>query len=189
MNVFAYCAASFRESVRRAAGVMPLLSPPCVAETFDPALLAGRDLIYFKLHGLPGEVYWYGDDWLTALRLDQIQAADLTGAMVFVANCFGLTDAGEPDVMVQALLDAGARAVVAGAGENWGALRGVTGPDLLGQWMRRWMRLRFAPALALQLARVRVRVRLRRGGLRWDERKALEDALEFKLLDLANRAT
>jgi len=182
MNAFAYCDASFERSVLRAAGVVPLLSPPCVADTFDPALLAGRDLIYFKLHGLPGEIYWYGDGWLTALRLDQIQAADLTGAVVFVANCFGLTDAGEPDVMVQALLDAGARAVVAGAGENWGALRGVTGPDLLGQWMRRGMRLRFTPVLALRVARMRVRVRLRRRNLSWDERKALEDALEFRLL-------
>lgn len=91
MRVFAYCCASFEETTWRAAGVEPLLSPPVTAETFEPRWLEGPgwspaisrrvgqagawqseawELIYFDLHGWPGEACWRGDDGLVALTAE-----------------------------------------------------------------------------------------------------------------------
>lgn len=168
MRVFAFCAASFVNSVRRAAGVEPLTCPPTTLETFDVGTLAERDLIYFKLHGLPGEPYWYGDGWVTALSAEQIQRADLSGAVVFVANCF-LPES----PMLEALLSAGASVVIGGPGENYAAPDAVQGADLLGLTVRRCLQVGLNPKTALVIAR-----RL----LRWHKQDmATRDALAFQL--------
>jgi len=157
MRTFAYCAASVRDSVLQAAGVQPLLSPPVTAETFHPSLLEGYDFIYFKLHGLPNEIYWYGDDWITALRADQILAADLTGTVVFAANCHL---ANGP--MLDALLRAGARAVVGGPGKNYAKKHAVYGADVLGRTFRRLVAAHLSPNTAFRLARLMARTHFRR---------------------------
>ena len=131
MRVAAFCAASFKKSVRRAAGVEPWLSPPGIMKSFRPSLLGGHDFIYFKLHGLPDEVYWYGDNWVTAMSAEQITHARLNGAAVFVANCFF---AGGP--MMQALRMAGAGPIIGGAGTNYAAETALAGADILGFWVR-----------------------------------------------------
>ena len=103
-------------------------------ETVTAGDLEGYDVLVFKLHGLPGQPYWYGDDWQTALTAETVRAANLDGAMVFAANCHAITPRGKAGEMVQALLDAGARAVVAGAGQNLASNWRMVGADLLGRW-------------------------------------------------------
>ncbi len=188
MRTFALCAASFADSVRRAAGVEPLLSPPVDVQLFDGLQVEGYDFYYLKLHGLIGQAFWYGDDWLTTVRADQIRALDLEGAVVFAANCYlyEYDPSGRSvqpwGAMFQALCSTGARAVVGGGGKNFGALRRVTGADYLGMAFRQAYKLGFSPARAFAFARARVGLRLRaRVGLSGGERAAIKDALMFKI--------
>ena len=137
MDVFAYCAWSMRESVRQAAGVAPMTCPPVSALEFEPGWLRGHDFVYFKLHGLRGQPFWYGDEYQTAVTASQLRSADLAGAVVFVANCHL-----EGSAMLAALLEAGAKAVIGGPGANYALKYGVNGADLLGLWLRREARTR-----------------------------------------------
>lgn len=151
MKVFAYAAASFGQSVRIAAGIRPLTCPPMNAEHFDPIWLQGCDFLYFKLHGMPDQPYWYGDEFQTALTAKQIQRADLSGAVVFVANCY-LADS----PMLAALLDSGARAVIGGHGKNYARSTLVDGADMLGMWLRRMLRLGIPLEAAFRIAKKRI---------------------------------
>lgn len=152
---------------------MPVTCPPVTAETFDLPLLENCDLIYFDLHGLPGAGFWQGDGRIVALNDWQIRQAELAGAVVFATNCH-LGDDNSP--MLDALLDAGARAVIAGAGRNWAPEKSIAyGAGLLGMWVRRGLEMRMAPEQALALAKTRVRL----SGLL--NQQATEDTLKFKV--------
>lgn len=132
LNVFCYSAESLKLSAATVSGVEPITSPPSSLGTFDPKQLEGRDLIFFKLHGLAGQPYWYGDGAITAISAEQIQSVKLDGALVFAENCFGLESP-----MPQALLSAGAAAVVAGGGINLAGISVPGGADLIATWWRR----------------------------------------------------
>jgi hypothetical protein len=185
MRVFAFCARSFQYSVAKAAGVEPLLSPPVEAfgengPEFNPRWVSGYDFLYFKLHGITAQPFWYGDDMITAVTAEQIASSDLHGAVVFVANCntWDPTRPGSPREqapMLIALLRAGARAVVAGPGPNYGKSRGIYGADLLGINFRRFLQF-FPIEQAFELAKVPVKLAARR-----DPQAA--DALDFRLFD------
>ena len=185
MRVFAFCAASFKQSVTKAAGVEPLLSPPVEAfgangPEFNPRWLSGYDFVYFKLHGLVAQPFWYGDGMITAITAEQLQSADLSGAVVFAANCntWHPSRPGSPyrqAPMLLALLQAGARAVVAGPGENYARARGIYSADLLGLNFRRFLQF-FPVEQAFELAKVPVKI-----ASRTDPR--IKDALEFQLFD------
>lgn len=181
MRIFAACAASYEESVRRAAGVPPVLSPPLEMDTFDPEAWSGYEFYYFKLHGLPNQPYWYGDRWLTAVSDVQLRQVDMEGALVFVAGCNLF--AGEPPTgpMLEALWAAGAAAVVGGMGENFGARRAVVGADALGINIRRLVQMGARPGMAFRLAMRRLEL-LFPWRMDEEERKAHEDALGFRLL-------
>jgi len=156
MKVVAYCAASFRESVTRAAGVTPFLSPPYTTNTLQRAAFVGVDLVYLKLHGLPGQPFWYGDDLVTAVSAEVVRGLALTGVTVFVANCHLFeqrADGIQPSPMLEALRTGGALAVVGGPGENYAKSSGLHGADLLGCYFRRSMRLGLVPGLAFRIAR------------------------------------
>lgn len=168
MKTFAYCAHSFEQSTKRAAGVQPLLSPPSTIDTFEPAWLESHNLIYFKLHGLPGQPFWYGDKWVTALSTDQIRSCDLTNTIIFVANCY-LPES----PMLQALLDAGAKAVIGGPGQNYARPNSVDGADLLGLYVRVLLQLGFSAAMALRFAKTRLHLK------RKD--KETKDTLAFRI--------
>lgn len=165
MRVFAYCAQSFVEATRAAAGVEPLTCPPISVKDFTAGKLEGYDLLYFDLHGAPGEPFWFGDNKIYALSAVQVLQNDLRGppddpgqgCVVFAANCY-LADEDSP--MMEALLDAGAQYVIGGDGKNWGPKRGwLYGAPLLGLWLRRWMRIGLSPLRALGLAKKSVRLR------------------------------
>jgi hypothetical protein len=180
MRIFAYCCLSFSESVQKATGVVPVTCPPLSAfggqglDRFPVCALEGHDLIYFKLHGLPGQPYWYGDDMTSAVTSDQLRAADLSGTVVFVANCHlwhrGKKGKGQP--MLDALLDAGAEAVVGGGGENFGKRTKVYGADLLGKWFVMAYRLCGSALTSFYVAKARVSL---------EDDFGAQDALGFKL--------
>ncbi len=132
MNIFCYSAESLKLSAATVSGIEPLTSPPLSLESFDPKQLEGHDLIFFKLHGVAGQPYWYGDSAITAISAQQIASVKLDGALVFAENCFGLESP-----MPQALLAAGAAAVVAGAGVNLAGISVPGGADVIATWWRR----------------------------------------------------
>ncbi len=172
MRVLAYCAQSFEHSVKRAAGVKPLLSPPVTMDTFNPTWLEGYNLVYVKLHGLPNQPFWYGaistEISCTALSADQVRQANLTDTIVFVANCY-LPES----PMLQALLDAGAKAVIGGPGQNYGRPHSVDGADLLGLFFRYFLTWGLPTSTALRAAKLRLRYK------RKD--KATKDTLAFQI--------
>ena len=191
MKVFAYCAQSLAHSVKRAAGVIPLTSPPLTMETFSPSLLDGHRLIYFKLHGRPRQPFWYGDK-VTALSADQLRQANLQGSIVFAVNCHL-----PQSPMLQALFDGGAEAVIAGPGTNYAWSYSVDGADLLGMTVRRLLSTGLSPRLAFETARVqlqaslawttaRLESRRRRPHARTeflrDRERALRDTMDFRLV-------
>ena len=184
MKVFAYCAAEFQHSVTKAAGVQPLLSPPATAEIFHPSWLERYDFLYFKLEGLPEEIYWYGDNWITALRATQILAADLRGTVVFVANChlFQTNNGHHPtSPMLAALLAAGARAVIGGSGKNYAKRHSVHGADRLGRTFRHLLQLGLPPYIAFRLALAWLHLSFNfRSHQSAKERLADQDTLEFR---------
>lgn len=172
MKVFAYCCESFKGGTRKAAGVEPVTCPPSWAGEFDTSQLEGNDLIYFDLHGAPRNDQWYGDHDIVALTASQLARVDLQGTIVFALNCF-LADEESP--MLDALLEAGARYVVAGDGRNYAGTKRLFGASLLGLWFRRLLEL-VGPLKALALAKRRVRLNLIKG----KRKEEASDTLAFR---------
>jgi len=187
MSVFAYCCASFAKSVRKAAGVQPVLSPPTTWKEFVPDVLTGRSLIYFKLHGLPNQSWWYGDDWTTALHADVFRTLKLKGTIVFVANCYL-----EESPFLDALLSTGAT-IIGSSGPNYAEADGITGADLLGYTIRVALERHARPSAALhagklallgRIATMRSRVKRLSGDRRTEFEARIhanEDTLQFRI--------
>lgn len=156
MEVFAYCAKQFERSAQKASGVKPLTCPPVDSTYLEafPHYLEGNDFIYFDLHGRPGAPYWLGDDGHFALNARQLGKIDLSGAVVFATNCYLGND---DSPMLDALLAAGAKYVIAGSGPNFAPARSLAfGAGLLGLWVRRFLTLGMGVSTALSLAKKRV---------------------------------
>jgi hypothetical protein len=180
MNVFAYCAASFEETTRRAAGVEPVTCPPVSAEHFEKSWLEGRGFCYFDLHGVPGGICWYGDEGIVALTATQILRCDLTGVIVFATNCY-LADEESP--MMDVLLEAGARYVIGGPGRNWAGSHLMYGAGLLGWRFRQLLDLQYHPLRAIAVAKRWVRLALVANRLlgKKEQVQAEEDTLAFRI--------
>ncbi len=155
MKSFCFAAKSFEKSAAAMAGVKPLTSPPITFRSFDPQLLEGYDLLFFKLHGLARQPYWYGDGFISACSADQLRTAELSGALVFAANCFG----GAESPMVKALLEAGAAAVITGEGLNYAGTNRLDGADVIGLAWRWLMKAGFTAEAALKLGKTAAKVR------------------------------
>ena len=173
MDTFAYCSASFRRFVTRAAGVHPTTSPPTTMATFDPALLQDRDFVWFKLHGLEGQPFWYGDNYATALSAAQLSTADLEGAVVFVSNCWLAGLSNEPGPMLRALADAQPRAIIGGSGPNYTIPGRLQATDLLALYVRAFLQIGFSARMALRMGKLRLMLK------RQD--KITADTLAFRL--------
>lgn len=198
MRVFAYCAQTFAEATAKAAGVAPITCPPESAASVIPAGLAGYDLLYFDLHGEPGRAEWYGDGGLVALTADQIRSANLAGAVVFATSCFLAPDQPErsghwsqvlpplaESPMLDALLAAGARCVVAGAGQNLAGGRTVAGAHLLGEVFRLALGAGADPHFALRVAKASVFVDGALGSQ--VHKRAAADTLQFEIFERLER--
>lgn len=185
MKIFAYCTEVAGMSVAKATGVYPLTSPPLTATTLDSKMLEGYDLLYFRLHAFKGGERWYGESlevaslpkavrgvalkrWPALDRLHFVMA-DLGGAIVVLANCYG---ASSP--LVQAMYKAGASVVIAGSGPNYAAGNRVMGADLLVQQVIRGLQAGKNIKKALRWARMRLLLTA------W--RKPDRDALGFRII-------
>jgi len=173
---FAFCPPSQRWAVRHAAGVEPLTcppyhyapsppppSPPRLRDSgegnalpsargevlpFDPALLRHQSLLYFSLHGIPDQPYWYGDNHTTAMSVDAFRNLDLSETVVFVANCH------LPDTpFLAAILACNPLFLAGGKGENFTRGHSLVGAHLLGYLFRLALQLRIPPAHALAMAK------------------------------------
>jgi hypothetical protein len=172
MKIVAFSTAAGAAATLDATGVMPFTFPPLTADRFDPDWLAGCELIYVHLHGMPDQPYWYGDQMMTAIRHEQIEAAQLNSAIVFVANCYGANSR-----MVQALYQAGASAVIAGPGKNFTVEGAVRGADLLGKNFIGYLKNGLTVEAALAEAKNSIRLRALLSEL---ERDALEFTIQSK---------
>ena len=179
MNTFAYCSRSLRRFVRRAAGASPTLCPPTTMATFDLSSLSGRDLVWFKLHGIQGQPYWYGDNHTTALSARQLARADLEGAVVFVSNCWLASDDGTHSPMLRALAKANPRAIIGGPGKNYTLANRLGATDLLALYLRWFLQVGFTPYNALRMAKVRMVLKHQRHDVHMHP--ATADTLAFRL--------
>lgn len=148
MRTVSLAARQWYASTWIASGARPIAAPPLTMATFDPKVLSGTDLLYVCLHGLPGQPYWYASDWSSAVSAEQIQAADLRGAICYLAGCFG------QGPMTDALLAAGAAAVVGDADATWAGYVLPTGSNALGRRFVRELRAGAPVKAALDAAKV-----------------------------------
>ena len=154
INVLAYCIIQAAEAVRKALDVEPLTCPPTHGLT--PGDLSGRDLVYIRLHGSPQfPGVWFGEDEsgsrFPALTIEDVRAADLSGAVVIAASCYG-ADSEFP----AAFYAAGAALVVAGSGPNFAAGNRVIGADLLAQTVLKSLAAGIKPEKSVTLAKARL---------------------------------
>lgn len=147
MNVLALSAREFRMGTALAAGAWPVAFPPGRADTFDPRLLEGRELIYVCLHGLANQPYLYGDRFETALSTDQVRTASLGGAVVYMAGCYG------DGPVAEAFLSAGASCVVGDRDLTWAGAWWPMGSNRLGRLFVRELRRGGSPLAAYRRAR------------------------------------
>lgn len=88
------------------------------------------DLLMVFLHPSADGQAWENDQHQVVATVEQVRAWPLQGAVVFLGVCYGL----ENTAMQEALFQAGARAIVAGPGANFGGSQGVlAGADILAK--------------------------------------------------------
>jgi len=151
-----------------------LSSPPWRAQDVSPGMLWGYDVIYIDLHGFQGKDQLYSLEGGAALSGETVRAADLRGTVVVATTCH-LPETG----LIDAFLDAGATAVVGGAGDNRGAPRGalwLAGAQLLARFTIERLQQGWPVESALVMAKHCVRLSPWRL-LGW---RAALDALEFR---------
>lgn len=173
MRVFAYCTLTAVDAVRRATGVEPHTSPPYTPETIWPELLAGYDLLYFRLHGMPAfPGWWFGEDRggaHLALTASKVPDLHLAGATVVIGSCYG-----DESEFVKAFKAAGAAAVIAGGGTNYAWAKRVAGTDKLVQGIIRHMERGDDAKAAL--------ARAKRSMVATAWRRADRDAMRFRIV-------
>jgi len=199
---FAYCSPSQCWAVSHAAGVDPLTCPPYHyapppsppppppspqllsaggegrggGQLFDSALLRHRKLLYFSLHGIPGQPYWYGANHTTAMSTAAFHDLDLSDTIVFVANCH------LPQTpFLQAILDCNPLYLVGGQGVNFTRGHSLVGAHLLGYLFRLALELRIPPAQALAMAKYTLTART--GALQEDAKRLKNRSAKRRLLD------
>lgn len=176
MRILAYVDLRYQNATRRVVGseAIILTSPPIGAADVNAEWFEDQDLIYLDLHGRSSSVYlWSGPSGLSpALGLRTVQTMRLGKAVVFSTTCY------LPETQfVDAFLKAGALAVIAGEGQNWGTQERISGAQELALHLIRYMETGKPVKVALQMAKRRLRYSLSRVR----DRQAAEDALEFKL--------
>lgn len=148
MKIYALAARQYRFATWLATGVRPQTSPPLELATFDYHAMDGADLVYVCAHGLGGQPFWYGDRLVSLASADQVRRAWIPGSIAYIAGCFG---AGP---MTDALLEAGADAVIADENVNWSGLFLPRGSNGLGKILVSLLRRGLAAGDALEVAKV-----------------------------------
>lgn len=108
-ETFVYSTKAWQRAAALTTWRIPITSPPVTAKTFQPSWMEGKRLLIFKLHGYRDDPCWYGlgraGKKPIALTPALVASADLTGAIVIAAVCYGAAS-----VMQEAFFAAGARA-------------------------------------------------------------------------------
>ncbi len=156
MNIVAICGASFATATESVVGVKPLTSPPMFDSEFNKEMVGHPDVLYLHLHGQPGDPYLLGDLGV-AVTADQLRGCNLNDTIVIALSCY-VGEVGHP--VLEALLDAGARYVIAAPGENFTGRSMVIGADVLAREFLHWIGWKVTAKHALSLAKTRVRTEL-----------------------------
>ena len=150
MNVFAYGLASARGSIRKMIGSDHIeTSPPVASHSFEVRWTDHLDVLFIKLHGEEGSPRWFDDFYNPALNVNHVRQMRLKGTVVFVSNCW-LPES----PFLEALLAAGAKAVIGGSGVNYGGIDDMGGADLLGAYWLKAYEKGASPKAALRIAKV-----------------------------------
>lgn len=170
MKTIAITVKSFARTTRKIVGedadVLPaggiLLWP-------DPAIY---DVVLLFLHPRADGLAWVDDAGLDVLTVEDVERLPIAGSVVFVGACYG----SENTALLDALWKAGAKAVIHGAGLNYGGSDNtLAGADVLASALinalRMGMPLQLAWAIARKIALI-ASIRHTPGA---------EDALEYKL--------
>lgn len=143
MRTYALAARRFWLSTAFAAGARPRVASPGL----DAREMDGADLVYICVHGLHGQPYWYDDTFATVLSAEQLRQARIPGAIVYLAGCYGIGP------MSEALLEAGAAAVVADRDINFSGFWLPLGSNALGRLFVKELKAGHAVGAALNDAK------------------------------------
>ena len=179
MQILAYCDVRYQKATREAVGegALILTSPPIFDATLAREWFEGHDLIYLDLHGQPQSVYLYSGEsqQYAALSLEKARSLPLTNAIVFATSCY------LPETkFIDTFLQAGAAAVIAGQGKNYGGKQRMGGAQILAQhFIELKSKMRGLP-LEVLLSEAR-----RKTMTFWNRRNPdIQDAMDFSLWKL-----
>lgn len=134
---------------------------------------AQYDLVMVFAHPSADGRAWVDDDGQVVVTAEEIAGFPLHGAVVYLGVCYGL----ENEALIDALFEAGARAVIAGPGENYGGQGGVmAGSDVAAGALRAGLQMGLGISAAWGLARMYAMVASLVGV------PGAGDALEFELI-------
>lgn len=154
MRLYAYCAASMRESVLAATGVEPDTCPAPDGRPFNPARMMGHDVVVLKFHAAtPGDNVWLGDEGTPALSVAHFARLRLEGTVIVAQTCYM-----PASPFLAAMLGTGA-GVIGGHGLNQGGISQMVGSDWLVHYLIDGLKMGMDTAWALRYAKARTVLR------------------------------
>lgn len=170
MRILAITVKEFAETARRIVGPDADVLPAGGVLVWPQA--ARYDLVLFYLHPRADGQAWVDDAGKDVLTVEDVRRLPLAGSVIFVGACYG----SENNALLEALWEAGARAVIHGPGLNFGG-RGdaLSGADVMASGLVNGMRIGLPMRLAWGVARAMAGVALLTGI------PGSQDALEYVL--------
>ncbi|MBN2389885.1 MAG: hypothetical protein JXR84_04135 [Anaerolineae bacterium] len=130
-------------------------------------------LVMIWLHPGAEGTTWVDSSRQVVMTAAHVREWELNGAVVFLGTCYGM----ENTAMVQALFAAGASAIVAGPGENFGGTGGIlAGADVLATALRGALQSGVSVGAAWNIARMYAKLAALR------KMPGADDALEFVMI-------
>ena len=127
-SLVGYTTRAWRISCLLTIGKWPLTSPGLTAANLDLMRLSA-EIVYIRLHGMPGQHHLYGDPgWPTALSAVDVASSEAfrKTKLVFLEGCFG-------QEMADAFLAAGAQTVIGSDRITWSRALRVGPASKVGQ--------------------------------------------------------
>ncbi len=143
MKVVAYCAQTWEVATTKVLDVVVgekklYTSPPLDYANINMKEMEDCSIIVFNLHGMPRVPTWSGEGpngMTLAIRDYMFDGLDLSKVIVIAENCFG-EDPNTPEEdspMTTAIMKAEAKAIVGGAGLNYGGSYTPMGSDIIAK--------------------------------------------------------
>jgi len=172
MRTLAITVNEFAKNARRIVGADADVLPAGGVLIWPPA--ARYDMVLLFLHPRADGLAWVDDAGRDVLTVEDVRQLPLTDSIVFVGACYG----SENRTLLDALHEAGARAIIHGPGVNYGGRDGVlAGGDILAGGLVNGLRMGLPLRLAWSISRLMVWVA-------WLCRiSGSQDALEYVLDD------